>query len=159
MIDKLKPGDPCPAFSLPDQNGIIRGPEDYRGKYLLIYFYPKALTPGCTTQSCAVRDARETLTGLGCEVLGISPDDEKLQKKFDEKHGLDFPLLCDPEHKAIEGFGVWGEKSMYGKKYEGVIRSSFLVNPEGNISEAWYKVSPGDTVPLAEKALKDAAGR
>jgi len=158
MSAELKTGSPCPRFSLKDQEGNIHKPEDYRGGWLLVYFYPKALTPGCTTQSCSVRDAREDLASLGCRVLGISPDEEKLQKKFDEKHGLGFPLLSDPDHAAAEGFGVWGEKKMYGKSYMGIIRSSFLVDPEGKIREAWYKVSPGDTVPLARKALEKAAG-
>lgn len=158
MSKELKPGDACPDFKLSDQEGMVHDLPKYRGKYLLIYFYPKALTPGCTTQSCSVRDAREDLAGLGCHVLGISPDDEKLQKKFDEKHQLGFPLLSDPDHSTALAFGVWGDKSMYGKTYQGIIRSSFLVDPNGKILEAWYKVSPGDTVPLAQKALKELSG-
>jgi len=155
MSGELKKGDPCPRFELKDQNGAIHNLKDYKGSYLLIYFYPKALTPGCTTQSCSIRDAREDFSGLNCAVLGISPDDEKLQKKFDAEYSLGFPLLSDPEHSVAERFRVWGEKKMYGREYMGIIRSSFLVNPEGKILEAWYKVSPGDTVPLAKKALED----
>jgi len=155
MAEQLKPGDSCPDFELKDQNGKVHQLSDYSGSPLLIYFYPKALTPGCTTQSCAVRDAQEDFKGLNCASLGVSPDDEKLQKKFEEKHGLNFPLLCDEEHRMAEAFGVWGEKKMYGKSYMGIIRSSFLIDGAGKIVEAWYKVKPGDTVPNAMKALEN----
>lgn len=153
-MSELKAGDRCPDFSVKDQNGTIRSLEQYKGTPLLIYFYPKALTPGCTTQSCAVRDAQENLSALKCASLGVSPDNEELQKKFEDKHGLNFPLLCDEEHQMAESFGVWGEKNMYGKKYMGIIRSSFLVDGEGRIAGAWYKVKPGDTVPNALELLK-----
>ena len=150
----LNTGDNCPDFKLQDQNGKEHRAADYKGRYVLIYFYPKALTPGCTTQSCAVSEAREDFSALNCDVLGISPDSVTQQKKFDEKHNLNFPLLADEDHAVAEAFGVWGEKSMYGKKYFGIIRSSFLVNPDGRIAESWYKVKPGDTVPKAIKALE-----
>jgi len=154
FMEKLKSGDRCPDFSLKDQNGTLRSLDQYKGSPLLIYFYPKALTPGCTTQSCAVRDAQDDLSALNCASLGVSPDDEALQKKFEDKHNLNFPLLCDEEHSMAEAFGVWGEKNMYGKKYMGIIRSSFLIDKEGKIADAWYKVKPGDTVPKAIEALK-----
>jgi peroxiredoxin Q/BCP len=152
-MSRLEPGDPAPPFTLGDQSGRPVSLSDLRGRGVLVYFYPKADTPGCTTQSCAVRDAREDLAGLGVEVLGISPDEPEDQAAFDEKFALGFPLLSDPDHAVAEAWGVWGEKSMYGKTYMGVIRSSFLVDEQGRISHAWYKVSPGDTVPNARTAL------
>ena len=127
--------------------------ENFRGRTLLVYFYPKADTPGCTTQSCAVRDAQEDLAELGVDVVGISPDEPDAQAAFDEKFSLGFPLLSDPDHAVAEAWGVWGEKSMYGNAYMGVIRSSFLVDEDGRIREAFYKVSPKDTVPKAREAL------
>jgi len=120
---------------------------------VLVYFYPKADTPGCTTQSCEIRDAKADLSGLGVDVLGISPDGSPAQKAFDEKFSLGFPLLSDPDHAVADAYGVWGEKSMYGKTYLGIIRSSFLVDEQGRIERAWYKVSPKDTVPNARAAL------
>lgn len=153
MNKKLNPGEPCPDFNLIDQDGKPRTKADYEGRYLLIYFYPKALTPGCTKQSCAVSEAVEDFSGMDCAVLGISPDSQDKQKKFEEKYNLNLPLLCDEEHLVADSFGVWGEKNMYGKKYFGIIRSSFLIDPEGKIVEAWYKVTPGDTVPKAVEAL------
>lgn len=150
----LTPGDPAPSFSLLDQEDSEVSLADFRGKKVLIYFYPKADTPGCTTQSCAVRDAREGLDGQGVVALGISPDQPAKQAKFDAKYDLGFPLLSDPEHAVAEAYGVWGEKVNYGRKYMGIIRSSFLVGEDGMLLEAWYKVSPKDTVPKAEKALE-----
>ncbi len=126
---------------------------DFAGRKLLVYFYPKADTPGCTTQSCAVRDAREDLSSLGMDVVGISPDEPLAQSKFDQKFGLGFPLLADTDHAVAEAYGVWGEKMNYGKKYWGIIRSSFLIDESGRVEQAWYKVSPKDTVPKARKAL------
>lgn len=120
---------------------------------MLVYFYPKADTPGCTIQSCAVRDAREDLAGLGVEVLGISPDEPEAQAAFDEKFSLGFPLLSDPDHAVADAWSVWGEKSKEGRTYMGVIRSSFLVDADGRIARAWYDVSPDDTVPNARAAL------
>lgn len=118
-----------------------------------MYFYPKADTPGCTTQSCAVRDASEDFSRLNVAVVGISVSGVPDQDAFDKKFGLGFPLLSDPDHAGADAWGAWGEKSLYGKKYRGVIRSSFLVDEEGRILHAWYKVSPKDTVPKALKAL------
>ena len=152
-MDRLTPGAVAPPFALRDQRGDIVKLEDFRGRTLLVYFYPQADTPGCTTQSCAVRDAQEDLAELGVDVLGISPDEPDAQAAFDEKFSLGFPLLSDPDHAVAEAWGVWGEKSMYGNTYMGVIRSSFLVAEDGRIREAFYKVSPKDTVPKARKAL------
>lgn len=150
---RLKPGDMAPNFELDDQNGKKVKLSDFKGRKLLLYFYPKANTPGCTAQACSVRDAKDDLADMGVAVLGISPDPPQQQKRFNEKYGLGFPLLADTDHKVADTYGVWGEKSMYGKKYEGIIRSSFLIDEEGKISDAWYKVSPKDTVAKARGVL------
>ena len=150
----LKPGEKMPTFRLDDQNGNAVSSEDLKGKKVLIYFYPKADTPGCTKQACSVRDAREDLTGLNVAAVGISPDASAAQKKFEKKYELNFPLLADTEHRVADAFGTWPEKSMYGKKYMAIIRSSFLVGPNGRVIEAWYKVTPKDTVPKAMKAIE-----
>jgi len=156
-MGKLHPGDAAPDFRLPDQNGNTVSLADFKGKNLLVYFYPKADTPGCTRQACSVRDAREDLAALGLAVVGISPDAPGRQMKFDAKHGLDFPLLSDPDHRVAEAYGVWAEKSMYGKKTFGIARSSFLIDAKGIIIQAWYKVSPEDTVPQAREAVMKGA--
>jgi peroxiredoxin Q/BCP len=146
---ELTTGSAAPAFELKDQEGNTVRLSDYRGKKLLLYFYPKADTPGCTKQACSVRDSRDELTRRGVSYVGVSPDAPEKQKKFDDKYNLRFPLLSDPDHAAAEAYGVWGEKSMYGKTYMGIIRSSFLIDEQGRIVDAWYKVKPEDTVPLA----------
>jgi thioredoxin-dependent peroxiredoxin len=149
----LAPGDVAPPFELLDQDGKTVSLTDFAGRKLLVFFYPKADTPGCTTQSCAVRDAREDLSSLGMDVVGISPDQPDAQSKFDQKFGLGFPLLADTDHAVASSYGVWGEKMNYGKKYWGIIRSSFLIDGNGRVEQAWYKVSPKDTVPKARKAI------
>jgi peroxiredoxin Q/BCP len=150
----LESGKKAPDFSLSDQDGRTVKLSDFRGRKVLLYFYPKADTPGCTTQSCAVRDARQDLKGLKVDVLGLSPDEPAEQKKFDIKYSLGFPLLADLDHKVAEAYGVWGEKTNYGKTSMGIIRSSFLVDEKGVILRAWYKVKPEDTVPRAREALE-----
>jgi len=152
---ELKVGDKAPAFTLADQNGKKVSLKDFAGQKLLIYFYPKANTPGCTKQSCAVSESLEELKKSGVQAVGISPDDSDAQLKFDKKFNLGFPLLADTEHAVAEAFGVWGEKSMYGKKYMGIVRSAFLVDEKGMLLAVAYKVSPVDTVPFVWKALKD----
>jgi thioredoxin-dependent peroxiredoxin len=153
-MTKLAAGDPAPAFTLKDQRGTKVSLSDFRGRKLLVYFYPEADTPGCTTQSCAVRDAREDLASLGMDVVGISPDTPDKQAAFDDKFSLGFPLLADPDHAVAEAWGVWGERTYFGKKYLGILRSSFLVDEDGNIQKAFYKVAPTDTVPKARRALE-----
>jgi peroxiredoxin Q/BCP len=153
-MPRLTAGAPAPLFELPDQDGSVVRLSDFKGRRVLVYFYPKADTTGCTAQSCSVRDARADFEGLDVAAVGISPDPPKAQKAFDAKYGLGFPLLADPDHAVADAYGVWGEKSLYGRKYMGIIRSSFLIGEDGRIQEAWYKVSPKDTVP---KALKAAA--
>jgi peroxiredoxin Q/BCP len=120
---------------------------------VVLYFYPRADTPGCTTQACSLRDARPGLDAAGAVVLGISPDKPAAQSRFDAKYDLGFPLLSDPDHAVAEAYGAWGERSMYGKKYMGIVRSAFVIDEEGRIAETLYKVSPKDTVPKAMKAL------
>ena len=150
---KLNSGDIAPPFELPDQNDSIIKLSDYKGRKLLVYFYPKADTPGCTKQACSVRDSKSDLTKLGADVVGISPDKPEKQKKFDDKYNLGFPLLSDTDHTAADAWGVWDKKSMYGKIFKGIIRSLFLVDENGIISRAWYNISPEDTVKEAMKAL------
>ncbi len=151
---ELKKGDRAPSFRLPDQNEHIVRLSDYRGRHLLIYVYPKAGTPGCTKQACSVRDNLSKLTRMGVAAVGVSPDKSNAQKKFDQKHALGFPLLCDPQHATINAYGAWGRKSMHGKKYMGVVRCAFLIDPSGHIAGAWYKVNPIDTASKAMEALK-----
>ncbi len=150
---QLKVGDRAPAFALEDQRGRTVRLSDFQGRKLLVYFYPKANTPGCTAQSCSVRDARTDFARKGVAVIGVSPDKPSAQRRFDEKHGLGFPLLADTDHVMAEAYGVWGEKSMYGRTYFGIVRSSFLIDERGRIAGAWYKVSPAGTVPEALNAL------
>ena len=153
----LAAGDTAPDFALPDQSGRTVRLSDLRGRRVLVYFYPKADTPGCTTQSCAVRDARSDFEGLEVDVLGIAPSSVDAQAAFDTKYSLGFPLLSDPDHAVAEAYGAWGEKVNYGKTYQGIIRSSFLIDEDGRIERAWYKVAPKDTVPNARKALGTGA--
>jgi thioredoxin-dependent peroxiredoxin len=150
---KLTQGDPAPKFSLSDQNEQTVSLSDFKGEKLLVYFYPRANTPGCTRQSCAVGEVLPDLKKLGVRAVGISPDKPASQKKFDEKYELGFPLLSDPEKETARAFGAFGVKNMYGKKTEGIVRSSFLIDEKGRIIDAWYKVKPEDTVPKALAAL------
>jgi peroxiredoxin Q/BCP len=152
---KLHAGDKAPNFKLSDQDEKDVNLADFKGRKLLLYFYPKADTPGCTKQACSVRDAKAELADLGVDVIGISPDAPGKQKKFADKHDLGFTLLSDQDNKVAKAYGAWGEKSMYGKKYEGIIRSALLLNEEGKVVQTWYKVSPKDTVPKALKALEE----
>lgn len=151
MTTTLAPGDPAPTFTLPDQDGNDVSLADLRGHKVLVYFYPRASTPGCTTQACGLRDV---LGDIGdARVLGISPDKPAAQKKFDEKYGLGFPLLSDPEREVAQAYGAYGEKKMYGKVSMGIIRSAFLVDEDGDLAEVWYKISPKDTPAKLLKAL------
>ena len=150
---QLVVGDRAPAFTLADQHGANVKLSDFKGRKVIVYFYPKADTPGCTTQSCELRDHRSELTKLGAEVLGISPDAPAKQAKFDAKYSLGFPLLADEDHTVAERFGVWAEKSMYGRKYMGIVRSAFVIDEKGKIAGAFYKVSPKDTVPKTKAVL------
>jgi peroxiredoxin Q/BCP len=150
---ELKVGDKAPAFSLKDQDGKTVSLADFQGRKLLIYFYPKADTPGCTKQACSVRDAVTELAAHNVAAVGVSPDLPASQKKFDGKYHLGFPLLSDPDHDVAQTYNAWGQKSMYGKTYEGIIRSSFLIDEKGRIAQVSYKVKPEDTVGNAKEAL------
>ena len=147
----LKTGDKAPAFTLLDQDGDKVKLSDFKGRKVLVYFYPKADTPGCTKQACGLRDVMPKVGDT--VVLGISPDKPAKQKKFDEKYSLGFPLLADEDHSVAEAFDVWTEKSMYGKKYMGILRSAFLIDEKGKVAEAWYKISPQDTATNLLKSL------
>ena len=149
---QLNVGDRAPKVSLPDQHGETVTLSSYKGRRVLVFFYPKANTPGCTNQACGLRDVADQIGDTA--IVGISPDKPDKQKKFDDKYGLGFPLLSDAEHTVAEAFGVWGEKKLYGKAYMGIIRSAFLVDESGKIEQAWYKVSPKDTPTNLLKALK-----
>jgi peroxiredoxin Q/BCP len=146
----LKQGSKAPKIELLDQNGKPWSLAAQGKKKILVYFYPKADTPGCTTQSCALRDIRPDIGRTA--IIGISPDKPEKQKKFDDKYELGFPLLADTEHVVAEAFKVWKEKSMYGRKYMGIERSAFLIQ-DGVVLEAWYKISPADTPKNLLKAL------
>lgn len=152
-VTTLAPGDLAPSFALPDQHGDTVRLEDYRGRKLLVYFYPEADTPGCTVQSCDLRDHRHDLAGIGADVVGISPDLPHKQLAFDTKYHLGFPLLSDPDHATADAWGAWGKKVRDGRTSVGLIRSSFLVDEEGRIAGAWSPVTPEATVPNAIAAL------
>ena len=154
-MTKLAVSDKAPAFTLKDQNGKAVKLSGAKGHRVVVYFYPKADTPGCTQQSCSLRDAFPQLKKLNAVVFGISPDPVEKQKKFDDKYGLGFPLLCDTDHAVAEAFGVWGEKSLYGRKFMGIVRSAFVIDEKGKLAGVFYKVSPKDTVPKVERVLRD----
>ena len=139
----LQAGDKAPDIALPDQTGKTVRLKDFKGRKVLVFFYPKADTPGCTAQACGLRDVAGEVGDT--VILGISPDKPAKQAKFDDKFGLGFPLLADEDHAVAEAYDVWAEKSMYGKKYFGIVRSAFLIDEKGKVAEAWYKVSPKDT--------------
>ena len=147
----LKVGDKAPAIELLDQNGKVVSLEKLGKKKVLIYFYPKADTPGCTTQSCGLRDIKGDVGRTA--IIGISPDKPEKLNKFDEKYELGFTLLSDIEHEVSLAYKVWKKKSMYGREYMGIERSAFLIDANGIIQEAWYKISPKDTPLNLLKAL------
>ncbi|MDD3663695.1 MAG: thioredoxin-dependent thiol peroxidase [Bacteroidales bacterium] len=136
----LKPGDPAPNFSGTDQNGNTVTLNDFKGEKLVVYFYPKANTPGCTAESCSLSDNYEALQNQGYKVVGVSADTVKAQKNFSDKYGFPFPLLADTEKHIIKAFGAWGEKKMYGKAYEGIMRYTFLIDENGIITRVFEKV-------------------
>jgi peroxiredoxin Q/BCP len=138
----LEAGQDAPDFTLPDQDGEDLTLSDLRGQTVVLYFYPRADTPGCTIQACGVRDRSGEYAAAGVRVLGVSPDPVEDVKKFAEKFELEFTLLADAEHEVADAYGAWGEKSMYGKKYLGVQRATFLIDPEGRIAKVFPKVSP-----------------
>jgi thioredoxin-dependent peroxiredoxin len=152
----IEPGDQAPDFELPDQDGDPVKLSDLRGQPVVVYFYPKADTPGCTTQACGVRDHETDYAGAGATVLGISPDPVSKVKKFHAKFDLNFKLLADEDHAVAEAYGVWVTKSMYGREYLGNERTTFVIGPSGTVSEVLRKVKPAEHDGLALAALESA---
>ena len=153
---RLQPGDQAPDFALPDQHGGTVTLSSLRGRTVVLYFYPKADTPGCTTQACGVRDHQTDYEQAGAVVLGVSPDSVKAVAKFDEKHGLQFPLLADADHSVAEAYGVWVEKSMYGRTYFGNERTTFVISPDGTVKDVFRKVKPAEHDELILGTLRRA---
>ncbi|MDQ1215404.1 MULTISPECIES: thioredoxin-dependent thiol peroxidase [Microbacterium] len=139
-MTRLEPGDLAPEFTLDDQDGSALSLSDLRGRRTVVFFYPAAMTPGCTREACDFRDSVESLRAAGIEVIGISRDDEAKLRRFREQEQLTYPLLSDPDHAVHEAYGAWGEKMNYGKTVEGVIRSTFVIDAEGRIEHALYNV-------------------
>jgi thioredoxin-dependent peroxiredoxin len=139
---RLTPGEPAPSFTLHSDDGATLALEDLRAQRVVLYFYPKDDTSGCTVEACDFRDRVADFDARGARVIGVSPDPLTSHTKFRDKHGLNFTLLSDPEHSAAEAYGVWVEKSMYGRTYMGIERSTFVIGPEGIVEQALYKVKP-----------------
>ena len=153
MTTRLKPGDPAPAFTLPDADGNPVSLADYRGRRVILYAYPAASTPGCTKQACDFRDSLAELNGAGLDVVGISPDKPAKLAKFRDAEGLTFPLVSDPEKAVLTEYGAFGEKQLYGKTVTGVIRSTFVIAPDGTIELAQYNVRATGHVAKLRKDL------
>lgn len=142
----------APNFNLPDQNGMTHSLSDYKGKWLVLYFYPKDDTPGCTKEACSFRDSASEFKKLGAEIVGISRDTVKSHKKFETKHKLNFTVLSDSEGKVIEAYNAWGEKKMFGRLFLGILRNTYLINPGGEIVKKYERVDP---VLSPSQILKD----
>jgi peroxiredoxin Q/BCP len=151
----IEEGTTAPDFTLPDQEGDDVSLADFRGRPVVLYFYPKADTPGCTTQACGIRDHRTDYEAAGAVVLGVSPDPVKAVKKFADKQSLNFRLLADEDHAVCELYGVWAEKTNYGRTYWGALRSTFLIDPEGKVAKVFPKVSPKTHDEVVLKALDE----
>jgi peroxiredoxin Q/BCP len=154
-VRNVEKGSRAPDFTLPSDDGRTVTLSALRGKKVVLYFYPKDDTPGCTTQACDLRDAMPTFHDLDAVVLGVSPDSVASHRKFRDKFGLNYPLLADEDHRVAEAYGVWKEKNMYGRKSMGIERSTFLIDEDGKIQEAWRKVSPKGHADLLQEALQD----
>lgn len=153
MTTKLTPGDTAPAFTLTAADGSTVSLSDYQGQNVIVYFYPKASTPGCTTQACDFRDSLASLQGAGYQVLGLSPDPVSALEKFTDKQSLSFPLLSDEDHAVAEAYGAWGEKKNYGKIFKGLIRSTVVIDADGKVTEAQYNVKATGHVARLKKTL------
>jgi peroxiredoxin Q/BCP len=153
----IETGTTAPDFTLPDQDGNEVSLSEFRGQTVVLYFYPKADTPGCTTQACGIRDHRTDYEAAGAVVLGVSPDPVSAVKKFAEKQSLNFRLLADEDHAVSELYGVWGEKQNYGRTYMGVIRSTYIIDPDGTVAKVFPKVSPKTHDEVVLKALGELA--
>jgi peroxiredoxin Q/BCP len=157
-MTRLSPGDSAPEFTLPDADGNTVSLSEFRGRKVIVYFYPAAMTPGCTTQACDFRDSLGSLAAAGYAVVGISPDAPDKLAKFRDRDSVTFPLLSDPSHETLEAYGAWGEKTMYGKTVTGVIRSTFVVGEDGRIEIAQYSVkATGHVAKLRRELGVDAA--
>lgn len=146
----------APPFSLPDQNGKLHSLPDYSGKWLVLYFYPKDDTPGCTTEACSFRDGRDVLQQMGAEVIGVSGDSVKSHKKFADKYDLDFTLLSDTDHSVTEAYDSWAPKKLFGHDFIGIHRNTFLINPSGEIAKKYEGVNPKTHVGEIIKDLTEA---
>lgn len=153
MSTRLSPGDTAPDFTLPDADGKPVSLSDYRGRRVVVYFYPAASTPGCTKEACDFRDNLAELNGAGLDVVGISPDKQAKLAKFRDAEGLRFPLLGDPDKETLQAWGTYGEKTMYGKTVQGVIRSTFVIDPDGKVEVAQYNVKATGHVAKLRKDL------
>jgi thioredoxin-dependent peroxiredoxin len=149
----LSEGDEAPDFALPDQDGNAVKLKDLRGQTVVLYFYPRANTPGCTTQACGIRDRGDEYAAAGAQVIGVSPDEPDALRKFADKFGLGFTLLADSDHSVADAYGAWGEKSMYGKKYMGMLRNTYIVDPKGRIATVLPKVQPKKHDDVVLRAL------
>jgi len=149
----LKPGDQAPDFETVNDSEQRVSLRDLRGKRVVLYFYPKDDTPGCTQQACGFRDSYAQIEASNAVVLGVSPDNVKAHQRFKSKYDLPFPLLVDADHKIAEAYGVWREKSMYGRKYMGILRSHFVIDEQGKIADVQYNVKPKDSPVLSIKSL------
>ena len=152
----LDVGDKAPAFSLEDQSGKTVKLSDFKGRKVVVYFYPKDDTPGCTREACAFRDEHSALRKAGAVVLGVSPDSGPSHAKFAGKYKLSFPLLADTDHSVSEKFGAWGEKTLYGRKFMGIIRSTFLVDEAGKVARVWPKVKVDGHVDQVLEAVRES---
>lgn len=158
MATTLTAGTPAPEFSLTDQDGTVHRLADYRGRHVVLYFYPRDETAGCTTEACQFRDEHSALESLGAVVLGVSRDDAESHRQFREHHSLPFPLLVDEAGEASEAYGAWGEREVRGEKTIGMIRSTFLIGPDGTLAHVWPQVQPDGHPEEVRRVLQDHGG-
>jgi len=160
MAANIEKGDPAPAFSLPDQDGRTVRLDELRGGWVVLYFYPKDDTPGCTTEACEFTDSVAEFTDMDATVLGCSPDSQESHRRFADKHSLKIRLLSDPDHRVMEAYGAWGEKTLYGRTSVGAIRSTVIIDPEGNVAHRWKRANAkGHSAKVRERLEKLRAAR
>ncbi len=155
----IEAGDAAPPFCLPDEDGREVCLEEFSGRWVVVYFYPRDNTAGCTQEAVDFTRSSKDFLDLGAEVLGVSPDSPAGHKKFSEKHALEVTLLSDPEHRVLEAYGAWGKKKMYGKEYEGALRTTIIIDPEGRIARIWKRVKVKGHVEAVMEALKSLSSR
>ena len=158
MAITLEAGDRAPAFALPDQDGAEHRLGDYAGRTVVLYFYPRDFTPGCTKQACSLRDTHQAIADEGAVVLGVSTDDAESHRRFREEHGLRFPLLVDAEAKVATRYGAWGEKTLYGRKSIGMTRATFVIGPSGRLLKVWKRARAADHGDAVLKSLRALVG-